>query len=515
MTNSLPTQVDYTSRDYTSIRSDMIARIKERVPDWSGEDESDFGLAIVEAFAYMGDLMSYYIDRVANESTLSTATRRASVLALANDLGYTPSGYGPSTMTMKIQNTSEDTSYTIPAGTVASASIEVGDALLTIPFTTNAEVTVAAGSVGSVSATQGEFVTGPDGYGESVGVSDGTPSQVFSINYPSIAVESVQVYVYDGVNYSPWTRVDYLTDYSPLTRVFRVVENADGNYDIEFGDGVSGLVPTQSHVVYVTYRKVDGADGNIPALSSQYWDLTTVPGLTSGQVAVLSGNISVYNDTPATGGTNPESTDSIRTNAPQFFRAANRAVTLDDYQNLALGVNNCGKASAYAANPASVLMVVAPYRSIGLAEEYPGFDSYTDATNTGTATNELSTLKSAVDSAVTSAMLAGTTLTVLNPKHVHFILTITTSVVEGVRQADAETLIRQFILSSFDYAGANFGAEVYESDVIAAVARLGVSKTITVDALHKRTDGSGAGTIVANWDELLLISESDLTVNFV
>lgn len=515
MTNSIPTQVDYTSRDYASIRADLIDRVRERVPEWDGNYTADFGLALVEAFAYMGDLLSYYVDRTANESTLTTATRRASVLALASDLGYTPSGYGPSTLTLKVQNTSETTAYTFPAGTVVTASIEVGDELLSIPFTTDEAVTVAAGAVADVASTQGVTDLGESGYGESIGVSDGTPSQRFSINYPEVSTESVQVYVYDGVNYYPWNRVDYLTDYSPLSRVFRVYENAEGNYDVEFGDGVSGLIPPQSHVIYVTYRKVVGSEGNIPPLSAQYWDLTSVPGLTATQVSVLSGSISVYNDAYSTGGTDPESTDSIRVSAPKFFRAANRAVTLEDYRSLALGVNNCGKAAAYAATPSSVLMAVGPARSVGDAEEYPGFDSYVDATNVGTATNELTNLKDSVEASISAVALAGTTVTVLSPKYLHFVLSVDVDLVEGVRQADAEALIRQSILSAFDYANSDFGSEVYVSDVIAAISRLGVSKTITVTELHKRTDPSGAGTLVADWDEVLLITDADLTVNFV
>lgn len=515
MANPIPAQVDYTSRDYASIRADLIERIRTRLPAWAGDDESDFGLALVEAFAYMGDLMSYYIDRAANESTLTTATRRASVLALAADLGYTPSGYSPATVTMKFQNTSASTSYTIPAGTRVTASIEVGDALLSIPFETDAAVTVAAGAVGSVAATQGETVTGADGYGESLGVSDGTPSQVFTLDYPSVSIESVQVYVYDGVNYYPWTRVDYLTDYSPLTRVYRVAENADGYYDIEFGDGVSGLVPSQSHVVYASYRKVDGTQGNIPSLASEYWDIEYVPGLTSSQVTVLSGNVSAYNDVAATGGTDPEATDAIRANAPQFFRAANRAVALEDYRSLALGVTNCGKANASAASPASVLLAVAPARSLGEAEEYPGFSAYVDATNTGTLATELTNLKTAVATALAPATLAGVTLTVVNPKYVHLVIEVSASIVSGVRTADAEALIQQALLSAFDYANADFGGEVYVADVISAVSRLGVTKTVSVTTLRKRTDASGAGTVTAAWDEMLLLKDTDLTIAWV
>jgi hypothetical protein len=62
MADEIPVTVDYTNRDYYAIRDELITRIKARVPEWSGNDNADFGLALVEAFAYMGDIANYYID---------------------------------------------------------------------------------------------------------------------------------------------------------------------------------------------------------------------------------------------------------------------------------------------------------------------------------------------------------------------------------------------------------------------------------------------------------------------
>ena len=131
----LPSQTDYTSRDYASLRTDMISRVQANIPDWSPSDPSDFGVALVEAFAHMGDIMSYYIDRAANESSLSTATRRASVVALARDHGYTASGYSPASAVVTVTNTS-GASLSIPAGTLLTAGIDAGDTVLSIPFET-------------------------------------------------------------------------------------------------------------------------------------------------------------------------------------------------------------------------------------------------------------------------------------------------------------------------------------------------------------------------------------------
>jgi hypothetical protein len=71
-------------------------------------------------------------------------------------------------------------------------------------------------------------------------------------------------------------------------------------------------------------------------------------------------------------GTDQETTESIRRNASMTYRAANRAVTLEDYQNISLTVSNCGKASAESLSPGAVVVFVAPQRSPGTAELRPG-----------------------------------------------------------------------------------------------------------------------------------------------
>ena len=91
--NKTPLSVDYTGRDYYAIREQLIERVQERVPDWQGNDANDFGLALIEAFSYMGDLVNYYIDRVANETYILTATQRESLLNIASMYGYKPTNY--------------------------------------------------------------------------------------------------------------------------------------------------------------------------------------------------------------------------------------------------------------------------------------------------------------------------------------------------------------------------------------------------------------------------------------
>jgi hypothetical protein len=510
MAEILPTQIDYTSRDFASLRSDLTARVKSAVPEWQATDPSDFGVVMVEAFAHLGDILSYYIDRAANESTLSTATRRASVLALARDLGYDPSGYTGSTVTLTFSNSSASP-VTIPSGTVVTAAVEKGDVLLYIPFETTAAVTVAATSANTVAAQQGVTVTGSTGYGDSLGLSTGAPSQFLRLPSDTVVKDSVSVYIYDGVNYYPWTRVSHLADYSPTSRVYRVVDDGYGGLYVQFGDGVSGAVPSQGHVVYTTYRKVDGTNGNVSRTTVT--EVTSVPGLNAGQVAVLVGTLSVTNDVAATGGANPEDLSSIRFNAAQAYRSNNRAVSLEDYQNLALSVPGCGKASAQSTVPSSVILTVAPSRNAGAAELRPG---YLDASGVGTGpwtiTTEYTTLKTAVSSYITGRMLAGTALTLTDPVYTPVSVTLTVTSLTSVLNTDVVTIVRQAIADRFDYSNIGFGATILTTDLIALVSSLGVTQSVVVTVLKKTADADGVTNLVAGESEIFLMTESTITV---
>ena len=125
MANFVP-QVDYTSRDYASIREDLINLIPLYAPDWVSRDPADFGIILLEMFSYMGDLLNYYVDRASNEAFLSTASQRDSILKIASVLGYTPTDSIPATVTLTFSN-STGASMVVPANTqVATTTVVNG-----------------------------------------------------------------------------------------------------------------------------------------------------------------------------------------------------------------------------------------------------------------------------------------------------------------------------------------------------------------------------------------------------
>ena len=100
-------QIDYTSRDFAALKNDLINLINARTQiDWDPADPSDLGNILVETFSYMGDIMSYYLDRVANETTVDTAIKRETLLNFAELYGYKPSGPTPATVAVLFENIS-------------------------------------------------------------------------------------------------------------------------------------------------------------------------------------------------------------------------------------------------------------------------------------------------------------------------------------------------------------------------------------------------------------------------
>jgi predicted phage baseplate assembly protein len=160
--NYIP-QVDYTSRDYSAIRDDLLNLINQYNPAWTSRDPSDLGMTLVELFAYMGDLMNFYTDRAANEGFLATASQRDSILQMAAMLGYAPTKAVAATTTLTLTN-STASAVTFPAKTQVATTAVVNGLNTQVVFETDAEVTVAAKVSGvngtaSVAATEGVTTT--------------------------------------------------------------------------------------------------------------------------------------------------------------------------------------------------------------------------------------------------------------------------------------------------------------------------------------------------------------------
>ena len=98
-----PTNINYTSKDFSTIKADLIEYTKSYFPDtYKDFNETSPGMMLIELSSYVGDVLSYYIDYNYKENVLSTATEKRNVRRLAEFLGYKTPNKTPSVVRLKV-----------------------------------------------------------------------------------------------------------------------------------------------------------------------------------------------------------------------------------------------------------------------------------------------------------------------------------------------------------------------------------------------------------------------------
>ena len=98
-----------------------------RLDGLSTREDSDASIALLDAWATVGDVLTFYQERIANEGYLATATERRSTLELANLVGYRPRP-GVSASVFMAYTLDKDAVTTIPAGALARSVPADGEA---------------------------------------------------------------------------------------------------------------------------------------------------------------------------------------------------------------------------------------------------------------------------------------------------------------------------------------------------------------------------------------------------
>ncbi len=115
-----PSNVKYTSKDFVSIKSDLIEYTKAYFPDtYKDFNETSPGMMMIELTSYVGDVLSYYIDYNYKENVLATATEKRNVVRLSEFLGYKVSPNTPSLVRLRV---------TTDVGVDADGNVDYSDA---------------------------------------------------------------------------------------------------------------------------------------------------------------------------------------------------------------------------------------------------------------------------------------------------------------------------------------------------------------------------------------------------
>ena len=103
MANKVQKEVKYLNRDFGGLRNDLIEFAKTYYPDtYNDFNEASPGMMFIEMAAYVGDVLSYYVDKQFQENLLSYAQELSNVYAISQAMGYRPRGIRPSFGTIQL-----------------------------------------------------------------------------------------------------------------------------------------------------------------------------------------------------------------------------------------------------------------------------------------------------------------------------------------------------------------------------------------------------------------------------
>ena len=342
MRGRVPPKLD--NRSFEELRQEAIRQLQAVCPGWTDLSPSDPGIALVEAFAYLTQVMLYRLNRVPEKQ----------YNAFLRLIGITPLPPAAATTTLVFQRTGAGAErITIPAGTRVAAG--------PVQFTTVAAVRIegtqpqAEAQAFHGEAIEDELVglgTGAAGLELKVkhapivaAMSDGLDLIVAIEETEPIPPEARAVRI-DGRTYRVWSEVQSFANLSRNERVFAADRRAGiirfaPAADITDQRGVLGQgraplasVPPQGREIRVSYRSGGGAAGNVAAGA-----ITTLRDAIPG--------ITVTNSVAGSGGRDAESFENSLVRGPTDFHRLERAVTARDVETLARRVSGVARAKAF------------------------------------------------------------------------------------------------------------------------------------------------------------------------
>jgi len=342
------TLINYSSQDFAEIKENLVNYVKAVYPeDYNSFSESDLGMMLLELVAYMGSVLSYKADAIAQEMYLPTAQSNNSIRKLLELIGVTLKGPNSSkaSCSLVLQDTAQAVSgsyiLTIPSGqrTVNTTSTRDG---LPLSYTAykvdsngNIDFNQATLELGKSDSAASAGITFPLVFLEGMlqehtgNFSNIPTAQTIYVPFPSIVEGAMSVSSTDGM----WYEIDSLFFASGSDhKVFEKRYRDDYSVDLYFGDGVRAASPVMGAPYTVQFRTGGGERGDVPKdfIQSTITGSTDDPAFSSEDISCT-----MKNTTAGTGGFNAESPDLAKRFGPQWFAAQYRCVTGEDYTSFA------------------------------------------------------------------------------------------------------------------------------------------------------------------------------------
>lgn len=314
--------------DFFEIKSQLKTYLKKQ-PEFFDYDFNGSGLSnILDVLAHNTHINGLIANMAINESFLSSAQLRSSVVSHAEALGYLPKSMTSATaiVSLSISDYADGPDIiTLPVGTEFTASVEE------VQYTfTNSEYCTALKDGDNYvfktsSGSTDIFLKEGRVKNKTFIVGDVSDHSVYVIPDEAVDTSTMVVDVYENylslvpLTYSDINTVSTVTDES---RVFIIRETSNGYYEVFFSDGnILGQAPSAGNKIEINYIASSGEVANGGKKFSSVFS---------------SGNRSLEITTvaPSAGGSEKESSASIKLNAPRSYSAQNRLVTADDYTSM-------------------------------------------------------------------------------------------------------------------------------------------------------------------------------------
>lgn len=119
--------VKYLGKDFNQLRTNLIEFAKNYFPNtYNDFNESSPGMMFLEMSAYVGDVLSFYVDKQLKESLLISAEEKTNLFSLAQSLGYKVKNKVPASVDL-------DVFQLLPATPSGSTVVPDWNYALTIP----------------------------------------------------------------------------------------------------------------------------------------------------------------------------------------------------------------------------------------------------------------------------------------------------------------------------------------------------------------------------------------------
>jgi hypothetical protein len=332
----MATTIKSTALDFNAIKNNLktFFQTKDEFKDYNYEAS---GLAnLLDVLAYNTHYNALVANFALNESYLSTAQLRSSVVSLAEGLGYIPKTKTSSRATVQLSINTGNLAgrpavVTLPTGTTFTTT--VNDTVYT--FQTREVVIGTDDGSGyyefkSLSGSTNILIFEGKAKTKSFFVGEDAANTIYIIPDVNLDAESVVCTVYESATDTSYTIYDNIINATFIdenTTLYILKESPNEYYELAFGDGNTlGKTPVAGNKIVVSYLAVSGADAN----QAQVFRA-------SNKVEIINGrsyNLNVVTISDSAGGSTKESIESIRKNAPFQYASQNRMVTSSDYSSL-------------------------------------------------------------------------------------------------------------------------------------------------------------------------------------